>query len=385
MAAVTALRPLPATYTRWWAKPFAIFGADLPPNLVLMARLIVLALLLQQQLPLSSHFLPFFPFFDRMGSPVVFHRVLVLVFLAAAAALFVNWRVRAASIVLGLTIFVSILASRPAFSNNLAYCGALLFLIGLQPPDREPWTLRLQVVLLYFGAGLNKLLDPDWRSGQFFEYWFGHAHSHAWYLQIAGHMPPLLVSRLMSWASFCTELGLSVMLLFRRLYPVAIMVGLAFHTSMLVMTNTTFRMYYIAACVSYLAFVTWPKGPLMAAYDRECGFCTTAKRFYERIDLERRCRWISSPQLRESICLIVAEKRYNGFAALRMLLLYNPLTYFCLVVVLRSPDVLHLRRWIALAALLLLSPMADRFGERLFRLLAHDRYRFRTATSSRPV
>lgn len=398
MATVTRVRSAPATSARWWAKPLVIVEADLPPNLVLMAKLIVLAMLLQRHLPLSSHFLPFLPFFDQMGSPAVFHRALVLVFLIAAAALFLNWRIRTAAIVLGLTILVSILASRPTFSNNLAYCGALLFLIGLQAPDREPRLLRLQVVLLYFGAGLNKALDPDWRSGQFFEYWFGYVHSHAWYLHIARYMPALLVSKLMSWASFTTELGLSVMLLFRRLYPPAIWVGLAFHTLLLVLTNATFGMYYFAACASYLAFVTWPREPLTAVYDRDCRLCANAKRSFECIDLVQRCKWVAlqqprnaqpswahSSHLRENLCLMVGERRYNGFAALKMLLLYNPLAYFVLVVVLRSPDVFHLRRWIAVTVLLLFSPLADSLGEKLFRLLAHNGYRLGTATPSCPA
>src|SRR6185312_11695997 len=372
-----------------------IYEADLPPNLVLMAKLIVLGLLLQRNLPLSSHFLPFLPIFDRMGSPAVFHALLVLVFLSATAALFLSRWVRAASLVLGLTILISILASRPTFSNNLTYCGALLFLIGLQPTNDEPRLLRLQVVLLYFGAGLNKLLDPDWRSGRFFEYWFGHIHSHGWYLRFASHMPPLLVSKLMSWASICTELGLSVMLLFRNAYSAAIWIGLAFHTTMLVMTNLTFRMYYFAACASYLAFVTWPQAPLTVVYDRNCTFCATARRFYEQIDLERRCNWMpslqagDSPQLGAegsllpgSLRLRVGDRQYHGFAALKMLLLYNPLTYFLLVVVLRSPDAFHMRRWIALSALLLFSPLAERLGETLFQIFAHKSYRPGTATPS---
>jgi hypothetical protein len=396
MATVRTISPAAASSTRWWIRPFAVYGADLPPNLVLMGKLIVLAMLLQSRLPLSSHFLPFLPFFDQIGSPVVFHGVLVLVFATAAAALFMNWRIRAASAVLGLTILVSILASRPTFSNNLTYCGALLFLIGLQPPDREPVLLRLQVVLLYFGAGLNKLLDPDWRSGQFFEYWFSHVHAHAWYAFISRHMPALLVSKLISWASFCTELGLSVMLLFRRLYPLAIWVGLTFHTSMLVMTNLTFRLFYFAACASYLAFVTWPREPLTVFYDRDSGFCKKVKSFYQKIDLEGLYRWNSLPQcgdagaygvggsqFRESISVKWGDKHYNGFAALKILLLYNPLLYFLLVVVLRSPDVFGVRRWIAVIVLLLFSPLSDLFGERLFRLLAQPLDPFGPPTFSR--
>jgi hypothetical protein len=153
MATVIAVRSAPATCVQWWVRPFAIFGADLPPNLVLMAKVIVFAILLQSQLPLSSHFLPFLPIFDSMGSPVVFHRVLVLAFFAGCAALFFTRQASAAAGVLGVTILVSILASRPFFSNNLTYCGALLFLIGLQPANRENRLLRLQVVLLYLAAG----------------------------------------------------------------------------------------------------------------------------------------------------------------------------------------------------------------------------------------
>jgi len=46
-----------------------------------------------------------------------------------------------------------------------------------------------------------------------------------------------------------------------------------------------------------------------------------------------------------------------------------------MVVVLRSPDVLHLRRWIAAFLLLLFSPVASGIGERVYRAVARNRYR----------
>jgi len=383
MATVTALSRASATSDGWWVKPCAIFGSDLAPNVLLMAKLIVLAFLLQSNLPLSSHFLPFVPIFERMGSPETFHALLVAVFLCGSAALFFNWRVREASLVLGTTILISILASRPTYSNNLAYCGALLFMIGLQGPG-EPRLLRLQVAMLYFGAGMNKLLDPDWRSGQFFEYWFGHRRENGWYLRIGTYVPELLFSKLVSWLSFSTELALSAMLLMRRCYPFAIWVGLALHTGMLVLTNLTFQMFYFAACASFLAFVTWPRERMIVLYDGNCGRCTRARRFFEAVDLEHRVDWVGfdepesrrfdlhDPPLRDTVHLLVGEKRHSGFAAFRTLLLYNPLTYFALVVILRSPDVLYLRRWIALSALLLLSPFTIPLGELLYRRFRHQ-------------
>ncbi|HVH86233.1 MAG TPA: hypothetical protein VM912_05880, partial [Terriglobales bacterium] len=201
---------------------------ELPPNLLLMAKLVVLCVLLNRHLPLSSHFLPFLPIFDRLGTPAAFHWVLTGVFGVAALALFLNFRVRTACLILGLSLFVSVLASRSYFSNNLVYCGCLLLLTGLHQPGREPWPLRFQVALLYFGAGLNKALDIDWRSGQFFEHWFGYVHHHLIYVRIASLAPPLLLSQVMSWAAIATEFFLAAAFLVRRLFPYAIWLGLLY-------------------------------------------------------------------------------------------------------------------------------------------------------------
>src|SRR4051794_593488 len=122
MATVSAIRDTPARSKTDWATPFKIFGTDLPPNLLLMAKLLVLTFFLQRQLPLSNHFLPFVPWLDRLGSPGMFRGALLAIFAAASLLLFLNIRVRLASLTLGLVIFLSILASRPTFSNNLAYC-----------------------------------------------------------------------------------------------------------------------------------------------------------------------------------------------------------------------------------------------------------------------
>jgi hypothetical protein len=379
---MTAVRAWPLQSDRWWAKPFQIHGVGLPPNVVLMAKLVVLAFLLQRQLPLSDHFLPFIPLFDRLGSPGLFHATLLLLFIAGSTALFLNWQVRNACILLGSTILISILASRPTYSNNLAYCGALLFMIGLQEPGRQPYLLRLQIVMLYLGAGLNKLLDPDWRSGQFFEYWFGHVHSNGWYLWISGHLPPLLLSMLISWASFVTELALAATLLIRRLGPLPIWIGLAFHTGMLVLTGLTFHMFYFAATASYLAFITWPQERMTLTYDEECGLSRKLHKLFSAVDLEKRVNWVafqhsdrdqwnmSVNPLRECLCLQAGNKQYSGFAALQMLMLFNPLTYFALVILLRIPDVLDQRRWIALAALLFFSPVMRPVGELAYRLMS---------------
>jgi predicted DCC family thiol-disulfide oxidoreductase YuxK len=57
-------------------------------------------------------------------------------------------------------------------------------------------------------------------------------------------------------------------------------------------------------------------------------------------------------------------------------LLYNPLTYFVLLVMLRLPDALHLRRWIALTTLILFSPLFEPIGNRAYRYVAANRSRW---------
>jgi len=366
MAATITVPRRAAPLGHWLKRPLSVHGTELAPNLLLMAKLVVLAMMLQPEVPLSRHFLPFLRFFDDLGSPAAFHATLLAVFWIAGVALLFNVRVREMCCVLGLTILVSLLASRAMYSNNFLYCGALLLMLGLERPGRNPWLLRAQVFLLYFGAGTNKLLEADWRSGQFFEYWYGR--SRGWYMGLTHLLPPLALSRLLSWGAFCTELGIAAMLLLRRAWPLAIFTILAFHTALLVVTGSTYHLFFYAASAATLAFVSWPAAPVQVAYDEQRPSLLRLLHAYERSDVER--AFVLQPQAASSSAALqvsVGSTLYINFRALKALVLYNPLTYFALLLVLVAPDVLHVRRWIALLALLALSPVTNPLGEFLFQ------------------
>ena len=274
------------------------------------------------------------------------------------------------------------MASRAYFSNNLVYCGCLLFLTGLYRPGHEPWLLRFQVAILYFGAGLNKAMDGDWRSGQFFEYWFGHVHHHLTYLQLASLAPPLLLSRFMSGIAIATEFALAGAFLVRRWFPFAIWLGLLYHTAILVLMDSTFSMFYYAALISYLAFVTWPERPVTVVYDG--GLCEKTRALFGALDIDRQFNWrplqivkdgqgVGEDALRASLHLFCGAKVYNGYRAFKMLLLYNPATYFALALALRAPENWHIRRWIAAGVLLMFSALVAPVGEAVYRLIARNR------------
>ncbi len=151
-------------------NPLRCDGTELPEPLLLMGKLIVLCILLTSEWrALPDPFLPFLPFFDLFHHWPLFRWGLKIALLGSAASLLFNRWVRMACTVAGSVFLIGMLASRPYFTNNRMFTGCILFVLGLYQPHHEPWLLRLQIVLVYIGGALNKLLDVNWRNGQFFQ------------------------------------------------------------------------------------------------------------------------------------------------------------------------------------------------------------------------
>ena len=60
---------------------------------------------------------------------------------------------------------VATLSSKIYYRNAKVFVGVLFFLTGLQEKGKEPSLIWWQLVIMYFGAGLNKFFEVDWRSG----------------------------------------------------------------------------------------------------------------------------------------------------------------------------------------------------------------------------
>jgi hypothetical protein len=150
---------------------------------------------------LPRPFLPFLPALDKVPPAIGFQRGLRVTYLIAGMMLLLNRWVRVSCLVCAAVLFLGALSSRLTFANNRQYAGCLLFLAALTRPGQSPWLIRYQVVLLYFGAGLNKILDVDWRSGQFFEIW---AHG-AKLVRVRLLFPPRVFSLIASWWTILIE------------------------------------------------------------------------------------------------------------------------------------------------------------------------------------
>src|SRR5262249_19773206 len=209
--------PQPEKPPSW--NPLRCSGTELPVNLLLMAKLIALTLLLTNHVRLiPDPFLPFVPVFDWIPNPAIFQRLLQVVFVVSAIALLSNRSVRLNCLALSGVILIGVVSSKAYYGNNKTFCGLMLFLTGFYEPCSSPWLLRAQFALVYFGAGLNKLIDHDWQTGVFMEHWAVARLKQPWYVALDAVLPPMLLAKLMCWGTIVTELGMSAAFVVKRWY-----------------------------------------------------------------------------------------------------------------------------------------------------------------------
>ncbi len=354
-------------------NPFKCSGTGLPVNLTVLVKVLALVVLMVNHVRiLPDPWLPFIPFVDSIP-PLPFKLALQTVFLLSALAIVFNRRIQLASLLIGATMLLAIVSSKAYYGNNKTFCGLMFFLVGLYKPG-GPNFLRWQLAITYFGAGLNKALDPDWHSGVFFEYWAVHRLRQPWYIALDSLLPPMVLAKFMCWTTIFTELGVVPCILMPSLYSWAIILNVLFQAGLLLFTGTTFTLFFYAMTAASLAFVTWPTDPVPVSYDPERGSRT--RRFLQFWDRDGRFRW--TPAQRGScnrFQLEVGGKMYDGFRALHMIVLLSPVTYFAIAGAIAafgefpgSTAVLGRRLIVSIGLVLLMPPlawMADKlFGPR---------------------
>ncbi|MDX1981376.1 MAG: DCC1-like thiol-disulfide oxidoreductase family protein [Bryobacteraceae bacterium] len=372
-------------------NPFRCSGTDLPPNVLMMAKLIALALLLtNHQRLLPDPFLPFVPGLDRMLPGPVFQTLLKTVFLTSALALLFNRWVRVSCLLLGGSMLLAVLSSRAYYGNNKTFCALMLILAGLHVRGAEPRILRWQVALVYLGAGLNKALEPDWHSGQFFEHWAGTRLQQPVYQFLSSLFPPLVMGKMMCWLTIVLELSAAVLLAVPRWMKWGVIISVILQSGFLLFTGTTFTMFFYGMQAAMAVFLIWPQQPLKVIWDGTCGFCAWTKTQVERLDLEGVFQWlpyqsgegrahgITNEAAAQRMQLVTRTgKVLEGFHAFRHMLFYIPLFWFTLValIALAPADASTWRRLVVATTLLFFSPLMNPIGVAAYDWVARNRYR----------
>lgn len=340
-------------------NPFRCGGTPLPPHLLLMAKMVILCLLVfEEGKHFKKPFLPFLPIFDSLGSFPYFPLGMKIIFFAGALLVMFNRLVRSGCLMVGGAVILGILAGRLEYRNHGVFVSFLLILTGLHQGDRDPWLIRLQVVLVYFGAGLNKILDPDWLNGQFFEYWTTVRMRHDLYTAISSVFPPLALSAVMSWTIIVAEFLLAIGFLIPRLYPLTIWSGILFHTGIMLFTldpgnlDGLFGYFYMASLASFLAFARWPKSNIAVAYDPRIPFSAWVKSIGKWMDFDHTFRWnpLTQPFPQGFFGTYLAfehqGKKVRNFTAIKKFLLFNPVIYLIILlgflgIIRVLPDLAH--------------------------------------------
>jgi hypothetical protein len=260
---------------------------DLP--LLFAARMMVIFLLwirgMENILP------PFLPFFEGLnylrGHNLIFD-LLDWVYWISLVMVFAGVRYKFFSLVLSALVFFSIISAKPQFSNSFLYSGCILFLIGMYKPGME-WIFRVQIALLYLGAGLNKLLDPDWLSGQYFDYFFTDPYQNSLYRNLSSLIPGKGLAIFFSYVTILTELGLGVWALLQRRKILLVLSINFFHISMLLITagELSYIFFFLMAVSSYL-LLPWEeiKGSELV-YDQNSRFLS----FLRNVDFDHFFQW----------------------------------------------------------------------------------------------
>lgn len=249
---------------------------ELPPNLVLMVKILAVALLVKgtgESLPVP--FLPFLPGLDRCP-PELFRGLLTIVFYVSAAGVLSNRGLRLACLGLGGSLVLAVLSSQIYYSNNKLFTGLVLILTGLTNPARPLWPFRAQLAIVYFGACLNKALDPDWRSGQFMNHWLGVQLHNPVYQHLSECLPPLMLGCALSWLVIVAEGAMVLGFLCPRGTSGALALNALFHLTLVQLTGWTFGEFFFAMLAVSLAFVAWPQPPRSLLYSARLWLPLTA-------------------------------------------------------------------------------------------------------------
>jgi hypothetical protein len=317
-----------ATKPSW--NPLRCTGTGMPTNLAIMVKVLAIAVLVTNHVRLlPDPWLSFIPAIDALP-PVLFQKTIQVVFVLSALAIIFNRRIQWASLTIGATMLLAVVSSKAYYGNNKTFCALMFFLAGLYKPGGPPF-IRWQLALTYFGAGLNKLLDPDWQTGVFFEFWSAHKLHEQAYLALDALLPKLWLGRFMCWLTIVTELGVVPSLLIPRLYFWGALLNILFQCGLCLFVGNTFTLFFYGMNAASFAFVTWPSSQMTVSY--KPGRDAMLGRFLTWIDLDHRLAWTpleESASVTGAIPLkLVAEgKSYAGLNALRMIVLFNPVTYF---------------------------------------------------------
>ena len=352
------------------AHPLKLSELSLPPQIVLLCRLLALTLLVtNHQSQIQTPFLPFLALFDSLP-PAIFQYTLKTALVIGSLGILFTRKTRIFATLTGITILLAVLSSRAYYGNDKTFVGLLLLLSALSSQAGPPRLIQWQLALVYFGAGLNKILDPDWQSGQFFHHW----------------ATGLAAGKLFCWTTIAAELVIAILTLIPRFHPAVIWGSGLFQSSLLLFTGDPFNLFFYSMQASLFAFARWPEKQLTVIWDGSCGFCRVTKELLQKLDFDPLFHWrplqsgvgdqygLTKEQLRQALYAAGPGWLLRGYSAIRRMVIHLPLFAMTITAAIALSPGPQTRRAIVALVLLYLLPISNPIGNLIYGWIARHRH-----------
>ena len=232
-------------------NPLRCDGTSLPPNWLLAAKLLAFAVFPGRVfLGTTGPFLPFLPILDAPLFATWLAPTTAAAFYGALLCLMFNRAVQPACLVIAGCLFLHITGHRLDYSNNTMFVGTFLLLIGLYHPRTGLWPLRVQVAIVYFGASLNKALDPAWWDGRFFDTLMNDVLAIRWYAAASHALSPHVLGAILGMLTIGMEAAIAIAIL--RIGRAGVLLMAAFQTAMFVSTLGHLSALFLYATIALM-------------------------------------------------------------------------------------------------------------------------------------
>jgi len=245
-------------------NPFYVKGKTVVPELVLAVRMLAVYLLLTGEFPFNGNqgggrFYPLIELLDQLGTDEQFNLGVRLLFLSGIGMLLFSHYVRLGALGVGLAFVTGLLSCQICISVAHLFTGCVFLCTALSNHVTGTNLIRFQLAVLYLGADLNKVFDPDWWTGASMETLLVTKHQIASYMKAASIFPPGLLSQMMGIGVIVLQISIAILLLRRVTVIYAMLLALVLHLPMVLLMQMTFGPFLFALVTAYGSLLTWPQ------------------------------------------------------------------------------------------------------------------------------
>jgi len=245
-------------------NPFYVTGKAVVPELVLAVRLLAVYLLLTKEFPFSGNqgggrFYPVVGWLGHLGTDEQFNLGVKLLFLGGIGILLFSRFVRLGALGVGLAFVMGPLSCQTCISVAHLFTGCVFLCTALSNNVTGTGLIRFQLAVLYLGADLNKVSDPDWWSGASMETLLVTKHQIASYMHVASIFPPGILSQITGIGVIVLQMAIAILLLRRGTVIYAMLLALVLHLPMVLLMQMTFGPFLFALITAYGSLLAWPR------------------------------------------------------------------------------------------------------------------------------